>query len=230
MITTKGRRRVAAMVLLATIAAGTPARAAAPPAVAPPTAHPNGASYAEWSARWWQWAFGTAVTPGGPFDEGSIDCGADQPEEHVWFLAGPFNVSGTEPRRCVVPPGTKLLVPVINVECSDREEPPFFGATPAERADCVNADLFALSDLELTIDDRAVPNLEDFVVTSPDFQFHGVPGNPVGVVGDGSSTSRGVFVMLNPLPPGEYVLSFTGSFPAVGFTAAATYELVVAPR
>jgi hypothetical protein len=36
--------------------------------------------------------------------------------------------------------------------------------------------------------------------------------------------------MLNPLPPGEYVLSFTGSFPAVGFTAAATYELVVAPR
>ena len=81
MITTKVRRRVAAMVLLATIAAGTPARAAAPPAVAPPTAHPNGASYAEWSARWWQWAFGTAGTPGGPFDEGSIDCGADQPED-----------------------------------------------------------------------------------------------------------------------------------------------------
>jgi hypothetical protein len=27
------------------------------PGVAPPQSHPHGLSYAEWGARWWQWAY-----------------------------------------------------------------------------------------------------------------------------------------------------------------------------
>jgi hypothetical protein len=200
------------------------------PSVVPPQSRPRGASYAEWSARWWQWAFSTEATEMGPFDEGTVDCGVNQPQRKVWFLAGPFNASGAVDRTCTVPVGTMLLVPVINVECSDLEDPPFFGATPGERAACVEADLFAFGDLEVTVDGKQVDDLERFAVTSPDFAFTGVPGNPVGLLGAGFSTSRGVYVMLTPLPPGTHTVTFTGSFPEVGFTASATYTIVMTRR
>ena len=231
MVTTRERAgRLAVITMLSLAAAvGTPATVdASPSSVAPPQARPHGATYAEWSARWWQWAFSTEATPGGPFDNGSIDCGRHQPDRRVWFLAGPFNESGTVDRSCTVPVGTKLLIPVINVECSNLEADPFFGATPTARAQCVSADLFAFDDLGLSVDGRPIANLERFAVISPDFAFTGVPGNPVGVVGTESATSRGVFVMLGPLPPGSHTVTFTGAFPAVGFTATATYTLVVA--
>ena len=233
MVTTRQRAGRFAVVVMLSLAgaAGTPAAVgASPPSVVPPKARPHGATYAEWSARWWQWAFSTEATAGGPFDDGTIDCGTHQPYRRVWFLAGPFNESGTVDRSCTVPVGTRLLIPVINVECSNLEGDPFYGATPAARAECVSADLFAFDKLGLSIDGRPIENLARFVVISPDFAFTGVAGNPVGVVGTGSSTSRGVFVMLGPLPPGSYIVTFTGTFPMFPFTANATYTVVVTRR
>lgn len=229
------RERAGRLALVAVLSCGllvcaTATVSAARPSVLPPSARPHGASYAEWSARWWQWALSTPATAMGPFDEGTVDCGGNQPNPKVWFLAGPFNASGAVDRTCTVPPGTMLLIPVINVECSNLEEPPFFGATPAERAACVEADLFSFGDLEVTVDGASVDDLERFVVTSPDFAFTGMPGNPVGVVGAGLSTGRGVYVMLTPLPSGTHEVTFTGSFPEVGFTASATYTIVVTGR
>ena len=82
----------------------------------PPSARPHGASYAQWSSLWWQWAFSTEATATGPFGDGTIDCGENQPDNHLWFLAAPFNVSGAVNRSCTVPTGTKLLIPVIGVQ------------------------------------------------------------------------------------------------------------------
>ena len=210
------------------LAAGVADRAgAAGSSVLPPSARPHGASYAEWSARWWQWAFSTPTTPTGPFGEDAVDCGVNQPNRKVWFLAGPFNASGDVERTCTIPVGTMLLIPVINVECSNLESPPFFGATPVERVACVEADLFTFADLEVTVDGEPVADLEQYEVTSPDFAFTGVPGNPTGIEGAGFSTSRGVYVMLTPFPPGSYTITFSGSFPALDFTASATYTIVV---
>ena len=51
-----------------------------------------------------------------------------------------------------------------------------------------------------------------------------------GLWARGSSTGSGVYVMLTPLPPGTHKVTFTGSFPEVGFTASATYTIVVTGR
>ena len=233
METTRRRARRLAVVLMLSFAAvvgATMSAVASPRSVIPPAARPRGASYATWSARWWQWAFSTEATATGPFGQQAIDCGADQPHKKVWFLAGPFNTSADIGRTCTVPVGTMLLLPVINVECSNLELPPFFGATPAARAECVEADLFAYDDLEVAIDGKRINNIDRFDVTSPDFAFTGVPGNPVGILGNGFATSRGIFVMLRPLPPGTYTVTFAGSFPGIGFTASGTYTITVTHR
>lgn len=196
----------------------------------PPSARPHGASYAEWSARWWQWSFSTEASATGPFGDGAVDCGESQPDSHLWFLAAPFNVSGAVNRSCTVPVGTMLLIPVIGVECSDLEGPPFFGATPDERAECVNADEFAFADMEVIVDGQQVGGLQRFEVVSPDFAFTGVPGNPTGVEGTGLGTARSINVILAPLPPGTHTISFSGSLPAFEFTASATYTILVSPR
>jgi hypothetical protein len=224
------RFAVAVMLSCGAVVGATTSAGASPPSAIPPPARPHGASYAQWSARWWQWAFSTEATATGPFGEDAVDCGVNQPHQKVWFLAGPFNASGDVDRSCAVPAGTMLLIPVINVECSNLEAPPFFGATPAERAACVGADLFAFDDLEVAVDGKQIKALERFAVTSPDFAFTGVPDNPVGVVGNGFATSRGVFVMLTPLPRGTHTVTFTGSFPTIGFTASATYTIDVTHR
>ena len=196
----------------------------------PASARPHGASYAEWSARWWQWAFSTQATATGPFGEGSIQCGVNQPDNHVWFLAGPFNVSGAVNRSCTVPVGTMLLIPVIGVECSNLEGPPFFGATPDERAESVTAEQFAFTNLKVTVDGQQIEGLQRFEVVSSDFAFTGVPGNPTGVEGTGLATDRGINVMIAPLPPGTHTITFVGSIPAFGFTASATYTILVSHR
>ena len=222
-----GRLALIAVVSCGLLLGATDQAGAARPSVLPPSARPHGASYAEWSARWWQWAFSTPATTTGPFGEGAVDCGVNQPHSNVWFLAGPFNASGAVDRTCNVSAGTMLLIPVINVECSNLEDPPFFGATPAERAECVEADDFVFDDLEVTVDGEIVADLERYAVISPDFAFTGVPGNPAGVEGAGFSTSRGVYVMLTPLPPGSHTVTFSGTFPAFDFTLSATYTILV---
>ena len=54
------------------------------PGILPPQSHAFGKSYAEWSAKWWQWFLEQPVV-GGPTDP-SYDIGSHQSGK-VWFLA-----------------------------------------------------------------------------------------------------------------------------------------------
>ena len=215
----------------AAVTALLPTTAGAAPAsiqhVAPVQSSPHGATYAQWSARWWQWAFSTPATPEGPFGEGAVDCGQQQPNRKVWFLTGPHNTSGMVERTCTIPPGTALFFPLLNVECSDQEPAPFFGATAAERQVCVQQNLFQIANLSATVDGQPVEDLGSYIVISPDFAFVAAEGNPTGVTMSGNSTSRGAFLMLNPLPRGEHTISFSGTFPEFPFTATTTYHITV---
>jgi hypothetical protein len=225
MLTARIASAVVGAVTVLTLVSGTAQAQANPnPGVFPVGSLPFGASYAEWSARWWQWAFSTPNTAGGPFDAGAINCGVHQPA-HVWFLSGPFNTTGAVDRSCTMPAGTALFIPVLNVECSDQEPAPFFGATPEKRKACV--ELFRIADLSVTVDGQSLRKLDSYVVTSPDFPFNAVPDNPTGVTSSGRSTSRGAFLMLSPLSAGEHDITFMGSFPDFPFTASATYHIVV---
>jgi len=190
-----------------------------------------GKSYADWSIAWWRWIFVTSADASPFADSGPVDCAFGQPDPRVLFLTGPFSVTGTVERTCeeAISSSTYIFLPILNVECSDVEAPPFFGATPDDRLDCVNA--FEFTDLQASFNRRAFTDLDGFVVTSADFTFTATDGNRGGVPeGPGNSTSRGAWLMLRPFPPGEYVIRFTGTIPLGGgasFTAKATYHITV---
>ena len=188
--------------------------------------------YRSLSAHWWQWAFSTADAPGGPFRDGRVDCSVNQPLHHVLFLAAPFNVTGTADRTCTrtVDRGTLIFVPVINTECSNREKRPFFGATPGQRRVCVKDDLFNPAGLRASVDRQSFPVTQArFSILSRDFPFRSVAGNPaIGTAVPGHSTSRGVWLLLEPLRIGKHTITFAGSYPNADFAISVTYHLTVA--
>jgi hypothetical protein len=227
------RRRVltAVCALVATILAA-PAVAVAgnnqnPRAVDPQT---HKARYQTLSAEWWQWVFSTAINAG-PFDAGRVRCAVNQPESSVLFLAGGVNSSGTVDRTCTDPVGqtTQIFFPVINTECSNQEGPPFYGGTPGKRKECVNDPLFNPAGLSATVDGQPFPVSEArFNIVSNDFSFTCDPNNP-GIPGcvSGQSTSRGTWLLIEPLQKGSHTFKFAGSYPNVPFSLSVTYRLTV---
>src|SRR5262249_36835592 len=148
--------------------------------VLPPNSTILGKSYAEWSAAWWQWALGIPTSANPLFQDGNVNCSAEQTGQ-VWYLVGVINVSGTANRSCTIPPGKFLFLPVITPECSTLDPPPFHGDTPAELRDCVEQ--IHVTDIGATIDGVPVRNLNAFNVESPPFTFHVPADNVLGVAG-----------------------------------------------
>lgn len=180
--------------------------------IAPPGARVAGKTYAEWSALWWQWALALPAQPGHPFfDDDQFDVTAGQ-TGRVWFLAAP--VTGTPVERTItVPMATRLFVPLINIEASSLEAPPFFGATEAEQraAAASFADLIESPFCE--IDGRPLDHLEryrfssaQFTITLPDPNVYGLPA------GSGTAVSDGYWAMIGPLSLGDHEIHFGGEF------------------
>jgi hypothetical protein len=226
-----------ALSILAVVASSiamTPTATASPASSALAPVNPS--AYKELSVSWWRWAASLKTTTDGPFAQESTNCGENQPEGNVFFLAGQVT-DGPVVRTCEIPAGKRLFLPVINVECSSLEvDSIFFGGTPAERRACVEKPEFAVSELVAILDGQPiVPDLQSYEVVSRDFAFTAVSDNPVGIpagsessdTSSGASVSRGVWLLLAPLSPGEHTLFFSGYFAAFDFRPTATYHLTI---
>jgi hypothetical protein len=195
-------------------------------------------STADWSANWWQWAFQipNSVNPNLDLTGGSCGVGQWGP---VFYLSGGGGIIN---RTCTVPAGKALFFPIINVECSNIEGPPFQGRNEAELKACVKRWMNGLipSSLKLTIRsmdggrpvDISVPNLDSFEVRSPVFTFvlpqDNMFGLPQGT--PALSMSDGIWVMLR-LAPGRYTVHFEGKIAPPGAPDTniqnVTYQLTV---
>ena len=189
------------------------------PGVIPPQAQAHGMTYAEWTARWWQWFFSFTATT-----NPVADCSVGQLGS-VWFLVG---VPGPTTINCSVPPGKTLFFPIINVECSNVEDPPFFGATEAARRACAKSIVDGAANLAVTVDGTSIQNVANYRFSSPNFHFVSPPNSFSGVpAGAGESVGDGYYLMLVPFSKGSHTIHFTGSFPAFAFTIDTTYQLTV---
>lgn len=195
----------------------------------------TGQTYSQWSVEWWQTMMAQPTTDNPGIDFTGANCALGN-SAGIFFLAGDFTGSSTPVHRtCTVPANRPLLVPITNVECSNIEAYPFYGATPGDRAGCARSimDDTVLSSLSLTIDGRAVPDLTRFRFASPPFVFTQPSSNNLtGAVGPTSaqSASDGYWVLLAPPSPGTHVLHFTslvvdGS--VIYFPQDITYTLTV---
>jgi hypothetical protein len=177
------------------------------PRIFPPDSRPQGKTYSEWSAKWWQWGMEHPLA-GHPFvDSPDFDVRSGQHGD-VWFLAAPF---GTVERTVTIPEGKELFVGLVNAEASDLEG---LGNTePEQRA---TAKFYAdhIVNLSCTIDSAAVQNIGHYRVASPQFEFTApepwifspAPG------GHGTSVADGFYLMLRPLSKGAHTIHYGGAF------------------
>jgi len=186
----------------------------------------SGASYGEWGARWWEWAFSFPAANNPIFDTTGAICTMGQ-TGNVWFLAGTF--AGTATRSCTIPQGKSLFLPLINVASYD----PFPEETTISLRQQV-AELFVdlVTGLNCTLDGKpCAKDLFAFRAQTPIFEAivppGGIAGNPERRFID-PMVADGYWLLLSPLRPGLHVLKFGGESTGFGgFSTSVTYHLTV---
>jgi hypothetical protein len=213
---TSGRGKLLRRVTLGAIVGALLLPGATMAAATPPVAAPSKSL----TAQWWQ----TYVALSADDAANRCDLGAGD----VVFLGA--TATGSVSGSCTLAAGTSVLLPLINVECSSLEAPPFFGANPGQRLICAKRFADEFTDLSLTINGVAVGNLHRLRVRSQPFEFSPVSGNTFGIpAGTGGSVSDGYWALIGPLAPGDYEIVASGSVPTPDgpFTTDIVYDLHV---
>lgn len=220
---TSGKRKLPLKQLPAIIAAlffGIVADLRADVVVESPGATVAGKTIAEWSTNWWRWA-ATLAPPGDPFTDTTGQFANVNQSGPVFFLAG--SLSGNNSRRFEVPTNTYVLIPLRVGEWSQLELG--FDKTALQIRQAAQQQANQIDGLHATLDGTAISPvvLLTHREESPDFNFVAVANNQVGINGVGDSgiaVADGYFLMLDPLTPGDHVLTYGGS--AFGFSISET--------
>ena len=176
--------------------------------VFPKDSNPYGVSYAEWTARWWQWILSLPKERSPALDETGENCAQHQ-NGPVWFLAGTMN--GTATRHCIVPEGLAVLFPILNHggTLADKVEPK---ESEEELILFTKSEIDVISDLEVMVDGLRIKDLENYRVSSPLFDVV-LPKNSLfeGPQGPTRGVSDGYWVFLKPLSKGKHHIKSNGS-------------------
>jgi hypothetical protein len=190
----------------------------------PVNSKPYNLTYGEWSAKWWIWALSIPEENNPITDQTGENCDINQ-QGPVWFLAG--TLGGSVTRECSIPPDKAILLSPLNIECSYAEFPTM--KTEEELRDCAQ---WLNAAVEVTIDGIKIQELDKYIVRSPIFDVTLPENNIFGApAGPTKAVSGGWWVLLRPLPPGNYQISIGGSVvdnPTTGtqgFAVKATYDL-----
>jgi hypothetical protein len=189
----------------------------------------RGLTFGEWTAEWWQAVLATPVEGG---SHPLTTSGAVDGEKGVVFLAGPVEPAGspTATSSITIPSGTPLFSPIVTVECSTFEPPPFHGDDEASLRTCANDLLDFVSDVSAEIDGRPANGTR---VESPLFQWGPLPadnvfGAPEGTTSD--AVAAGYVLMLPPLSVGVHHIAVRATIEAFGLAVDSEVTVTVVPR
>ena len=211
------------VILLVTTVSIASSRGNLNPRILPPNSRVQGLTYGEWSARWWQYVLSTP-TPQNPLVGGTGNRCVFQRVGNVGLVA--VDPTLVEPIQCEVPAGMTLYLDILSAECSTVEEEPFYGGNEEELRACALS--FTFTDLQASIDGVAVKNLDQYIHTSPLFEFT-LPEDNILFTNEltGKSISNGAHLILAPLSPGEHAIYLHASVPDLDFTVDMNIELTV---
>jgi hypothetical protein len=172
----------------------------------PPESKPYGLTFAEHQKNFWKWVLGIPANESPVNDPTGEKCASVQSNTNssVFYLS--FNNGGISERTCKVPVGKGLLIPVMQVEWSDKEAP---GASVEELHKSAKKDQDSVYSLYLKIGDKEYKykdlikyrtHTDVFEVVFPDNGIFGViEGGVSKVVGDG------FYIITEPLTKGNYL-------------------------
>ena len=200
--------------------------------VIPPDANYRGLTYGEWAAEWWR-AVLAAPVEGGVHP--LITGGAVEGETGMVFLGGPVLPAGSPTAEITVTigAGTPLVLPLVTVECSVFEGPPFHGDDEPSLRACANDLLDLVSDLSVEIDGMPLNNLEAYRAESPVFRWGPLPadnalGAPEGTESD--AVAAGYFLLLPPLSVGVHEITSGAAIDSFGLAVDTRIIVTVKPR
>jgi hypothetical protein len=185
-------------------------------AVFQPNSKPYGIPYAEWTAKWWQWA-NYIPTPLNPVSDKTGQNCAQSQNGPVWFLAG--TAGGKAERTCTIPSGKAILFPTINSECSYKENPT--SKTESDLRTCAKHFQDETTQMQASVDGVPLLNPQMYRVQTPLFNetFPGINGAGVSA-GSTQAVADGNWVFLKPLAAGMHEIHFSGV--SVDFTSTGT--------
>ena len=178
----------------------------------PPGSKPYGLTFAEHEINFWKWILGIPAKESPLNDPTGEKCATGQSNttSSVFYLS--INNGGISERTCKVPVGKGLLIPVMQVEWSDKEAP---GASVEELHKSAKKDQDSVNSLYLKIGDKEYKykdlikyrtQTDVFEVVFPDNGIFGViEGGVSKVVGDG------FYIITEPLTKGNYSVHFKSS-------------------
>jgi hypothetical protein len=182
--------------------------------VYPIDSKPNGLTYGDWSAKWWQWAVLTPADKSPLKDNTGINCNQGQTYP-IWFLAGTFG--GSAERTCSIPAGKAIMFPVYNGECSFVEYPQY--KTEQDLRNCAKAQLNKVTNLDASVDGVKIQDLKSYRAQSSLFDLVLPNTNVFGLAaGPTKSVADGFWIILKPLSSGKHEIHFSGS--SVDFTSS----------
>jgi hypothetical protein len=188
-----------------------------------PESNPYGASYAEWTARWWQWALSIPLENNPINDISGKNCAVNQ-SGPVWFLVG--TLGGIAERHCTIPSGRAILFPVLNHGGTLADSPTV--KSEEELLTLATTEMDIISDLEVRVDGVKLGGLERYRVRSPIFDvvlpqnnlFGGTPGATRGA-------SDGYWLFLEPLPGGNHKIHSFGSCLSGKVKIGVSYDITI---
>lgn len=231
-------KRTCLMFAVAAMATGSAARShAAQPNIAPIHSHPYGQTYSEWATDWWQVALETPASVNPITDNSGEHC-EEGNMGNVWFLFGSLEPATIE-RSCEIPVGTALFFPVVSVfQGAFLNDPPEQRTEEFIRArvDCVEQ---AASTLQFEFNGTPVPGVDQFFKKSgafydvqlPEDNIFGATEEQIPELLLSPSADAGFYLLLRPLPPGDYDLHWEASTDEcfVPVEQNVTYHLTIKP-
>jgi hypothetical protein len=187
-----------------------------------PDSKPFGITYAEWTARWWQWVLSIAKTENPLVDGDGRNCANNQ-SGPVWFLAG--TLQGQAERSCIVPADKAILFPVINFEASVAEGD---GTTDEELAARAKFEMDQITNMQVMFSGTDVNELKHYRIKSPPFDVTLPADNVLGLPAQTTKmTSEGYWLFLKALEPGKYGLHSFGSCLGGRIKIGISYHLTI---
>jgi hypothetical protein len=216
----------------------------------------KGHTYADWSERWWQWAYSLPTNHNPLFD--TADASAGQKDD-VWFIGGTFD-GHSAMRTAVVHKNTLLFIAIItgafdNTDCNGTGQQISDGFTVSDLRGFVQAYIDSAQNVSCTIDGVPVSGLSDAVNSDYRVQSSSPNGFSYDLAGmnnilnfDGLTcwsnvhsapihvdaniyhpVADGIYVMVGPLTPGSHTIQFHADAMSGGvpFAQDATYNITV---